>query len=283
MAGILLVLNSMSSGVYAMELGGFDVTTGVDDLDDWADWDEDGTDGGSEDESSGNVDSESGDTYGETGDTGWEESSEWETESRQEEPVGTENRANAANTEVMNQADTGGSVRTDQIQAGSLDSMDTDGYGQTDTVSAEINNQAVAEVPTDTPFPVPSPTITPTAIPTPVPTEVPESEVDKVTEFHEEYRISPAECLTKMKLFYWKETVRGREKMEIKLNHRVVAAVISFRINGQEVSRTTDSGNICIVQLQEDNENLIELAAMVPSDLSWTEIKKDAILSYNVF
>ena len=273
----------MSSGVYAMELGGFDVTTGVDDLDDWADWDEDGTDGGTEDESSGNVDSESGDTYGETGDTGWEGLSDRETESRQEEPAGTGSRANTGNTEVMNQADTGGSVRTDQIQAGSLDSTDTDGYGQADTVSAEINNQAVAEVPTDTPFPMPSPTITPTAIPTPVPTEVPESEVDKVTEFHEEYRIPPAECLTKMKLFYWKETVRGREKMEIKLNHRVVAAVISLRINGQEVSRTTDSGNICIVQLQEDNENLIELAAMVPSDLSWTEIKKDAILSYNVF
>lgn len=230
--------------------------TGVDDVDDWSDWDEDGTDGGIEDESSGNVDSESGDTYGETETTGWEGSFEWETESRQEEPAGTENRANAANTEVMNQAD---------------------------TISAEINNQAVAEVPTDTPFPMPSPTITPTAIPTPVPTEVPESEVDKVTEFHEEYRIPPAECLKKMKLFYWKETVRGREKMEIKLNHRVVAAVISLRINGQEISRTTDSGNICIVQLQEDNENLIELAAMVPSDLSWTEIKKDAILSYNVF
>ena len=256
--------------------------TGVDDVDDWSDWDEDGTDGGIEDESSGNVDSESGDTYGETETTGWEGSFDRETESRQEEPAGTENRANAANTEVMNQADTGGGVRTDQIQAGSLDSMDTDGYGQTDTISAEINNQAVAEVPTDTPFPMPSPTITPTAIPTPVPTEVPESEVDKVTEFHEEYRIPPAECLKKMKLFYWKETVRGREKMEIKLNHRVVAAVISLRINGQEISRTTDSGNICIVQLQEDNENLIELAAMVPSDLSWTEIKKNAILSYNV-
>ena len=283
MAGILLVLNSISSGVYAMELGGFDVTTGVDDVDDWTDWDEDVTDGVSENESAGSVDSGSGDAYGETENTGWEESSERDTESRQEEPTGTENRANTGNTEVMNQVDTGGSVRTDQIQAESLDSTDTDGYGQTYTGSAEINNQAVAEVPTDTPFPMPSPTITLTAIPTPVPTEVPESEVDKVTEFHEEYRIPPAECLTKTKLFYWKETVRGREKMEIKLNHRVVAAVISLRINGQEVSRTTDSGNICIVQLQEDNENLIELAAVVPSDLSWTEIKKDAILSYNVF
>ena len=263
-----------------MELGGFDVMTGVDDVDDWSDWDEAETGSVAESGTSSGRDSGSGDTYGETGDTGWEESSEWETESRQEEPTGTENRAN---TEVMNQADTGGSVRTDQIQAGSLDSMDTDGYGQTDTVSAEINNQAVAEVPTDTPVPTLSPTITPTAIPTPVPTEVPESEVNKVIEFHEEYRIPPAECLTKMKLFYWTETVRGREKMEIKLNHRVVAAVISLRMNGQEISRTTDSGNICIVQLQEDNENLIELAAMVPSDLSWTEIKKNAILSYNVF
>ena len=266
-----------------MELGGFDVTTGVDDMDDWTDWDEDVTDGVSENESAGSVDSGSGDTYGETENTGWEESSERDTESRQEEPTGTENRANTGNTEVMNQVDTGGSVRTDQIQAESLDSTDTDGYGQTYTGSAEINNQAVTEVPTDTPFPMPSPTITPTAIPTPVPTEVPESEVNKVTEFHEEYRIPPAECLKKMKLFYWKETVRGSEKMEIKLNHRVVAAVISLRINGQEISRTTDSGNSCIVQLQEDNENLIELAAVVPSDLSWTEIKKDAILSYNVF
>ena len=257
--------------------------TGVDDVDDWSDWDEIETGSAAENGTSSGRDSESGDTYGETGDTGWEESSEWETESRQEEPAGTENRANAANTEVMNQADTGGSVKTDQIQAGSLDSMDTDGYGQAYTGSAEINNQAVAEVPTDTSVPTLSPTITPTAIPTPVPTEVSESEVNKVTEFHEEYRIPPTECLKKMKLFYWKETVRGREKMEIKLNHRVVAAVISLRMNGQEISWTTDSGNICIVQLQEDNENLIELAAMVPSDLSWTEIKKNAILSYNVF
>ena len=55
---------------------------------------------------------EAADTYGETGTTGWEGSSDRETESRQEEAAGTENRANAANTEVMNQADTGGSVRT---------------------------------------------------------------------------------------------------------------------------------------------------------------------------
>ena len=283
LAGILLVLNSISSGVYAMELGGFDVMTGVDDVDDWSDWDETETGSAAENGTSSGRDSESGDTYGETGDTGWEESSEWETESRQEEPDGTENRANAANTEVMNQAGTGGSVKTDQIQAGSLDSMDTDGYGQAYTGSAEINNQAVAEVPTDTPVPTLSPTITPTAIPTPVPTEVPESEVNKVIEFHEEYRIPPTECLKKMKLFYWKETVRGREKMEIKLNHRVVAAVASLRINGQEISWTTDWGNICIDQLQEDKENQIELTAMVPADLSWTEIKKNAILSYNVF
>ena len=182
MAGILLVFNSISAGVYAMELGGFDVTTGVDDVDDWSDWDEDGTDGVSENESAGSVDSGSGDTYGETENTVWEESSDRETESRQEEPAGTENRANAGNTEVMNQADTGGGVKTDQIQAGNLDSMNTDGYRQTYTGSAEINNQEITEVPTDTPVPMPSPTITPTAIPSPVSTEVPESEVDKVTE-----------------------------------------------------------------------------------------------------
>ena len=55
LAGILLVLNSIISSVYAMELGGFDVSTGVDDVDDWADWAEDWADGVSENESSGSV------------------------------------------------------------------------------------------------------------------------------------------------------------------------------------------------------------------------------------
>lgn len=283
MAGILLVLNSIISSVYAMELGGFDVSTGVDDVDDWADWDEDWADGVSENESSGSVDSGNGDTYGETENTGWEKSSDWGTESRKEESAGTENRANAGNTEVMNQADTGDGVRTDQIQAGSLDSMDPDGYGQTYTGSAEINNQAVEEVPTDIPVPTLSPTITPTAIPTPVLTEVPESEVSTVTEFHEEYRIPPAKCLQKMKLFYWRGTVQGGEKMEIELNYRVVTALISLRINGQEKVWTTDSGCVCINGLTEDEENQVELAVMIPADLSWTEIQKNVILSYNVF
>ena len=280
---MLLTLNSVSSGVHAMELGGFDVATGVDDVDDWADWDEDGTDGASENEASSDVDSGNGDTYGETENTGWEGSSAWESESWQEESAGMEDRTNSGSVGVANQADAGSSVRSDQIQAGSPESMDTDGYGQAYTGSTEIDNMAVAESPTYTPVPTPSPTITPTVTPTPVLTEVPESEVDKVTEFHEEYRIPPAECLKKMKLFYWKETVRGGERMKIKLNHRVAAAIVSLRINGQEISWTTDSGNICIDQLQEDEENQIELTAMVPADLSWTEIKKNAILSYNVF
>ena len=50
-----------------MELGGFDVMTGVDDVDDWSDWDEAETGSVAESGTSSGRDSGSGDTYGETG------------------------------------------------------------------------------------------------------------------------------------------------------------------------------------------------------------------------
>lgn len=283
MAGILLIFSCISPGVYAMELGGFDVETGVDDGADWSDWDEDEAGSVVENGTSGGMDSGTENTYEETDNTAWEESSGWESESWQDKESGVKNRTNTGNTGTLGQKDAGSSVWTGQMRAGNNDSMEAGGYGQTYTESTERAVLNTAKAPTDTPVPVPSPTIKPTATPTPAFTEVPESEADKVTEFHEEYRIPPAKCMTKMKLVYWKEKVREGEKMEIRLDHRVVAAVVSLRINGQEISWTTEAGYICIRGLTEREENQVELAIMVPMDLPWTKIKKNAILSYNVF
>ena len=67
------------------------------------------------------------------------------------------------------------------------------------------SESTVVSIPAET-----SPTWTPTVTPTPVPaptatsipvfTEVPKEEVETVTEYKEEYRLPPAECLRKMKL-----------------------------------------------------------------------------------
>ena len=60
--------------------------------------------------------------------------------------------------------------------------------------------------------PTPEPTPEPTPTPVPVFTEVPQTEVSKITEYNEEYRLPPTECLQKMRLFYSKsELGKGTE------------------------------------------------------------------------
>ena len=279
----LLILNGISSGVYAMELGGFDVSAGADEIDDWADWDNDETGGASEEWNDGGGSGESDDTYENSISAGGRTSTAQETESWQEIPFGSENTGNAGSDITAEQSDLQSSNPEVPMDTGNPASGSYDGSGQRYTENMERKNdvETVWEL-TDTPLPTPSPTITPTATPTPVLTEVPESEVSKVTEFHEEYRIPPAECLKKMKLFYWNKTVRGGKRLEIEVSHRVVA-VVSFRINDQEESWAMDSGRICTGGLDETVEYNVELVMMVPTDLTWTETQKNVILSCNVF
>ena len=133
-------------------------------------------------------------------------------------------------------------------------------------------------IPTVTPTPIPAPT--PTSIP--VFTEVPKEEVETVTEYKEEYRLPPAECLRKMKLLCLRQELGKGEYAEIRTKKNAVVEIVSARVNGQEKDWDTE-GEIVRVHDLVNDINLLEIAAMIPADFTWTGEKKNVILTYNVF
>ena len=133
-------------------------------------------------------------------------------------------------------------------------------------------------VPTVTPTPVPAPTATSI----PVFTEVPKEEVETVTEYKEEYRLPPAECLRKMKLLCLRRELEKGEYAEIRIKKNAVVEIVSVRVNGQEKDWDTE-GEIVRVHDLVNDINLLEIAAMIPADFMWTGEKKNVILTYNVF
>lgn len=149
------------------------------------------------------------------------------------------------------------------------------------------SENTVVSIPAET-----SPTWTPTVTPTPVPaptatsipvfTEVPKGEVETVTEYKEEYRLPPAECLRKMKLLCLRQELGKGEYAEIRIKKNAVVEIVSVRVNGQEKDWDTE-GEIVRVHDLVNEINLLEIAAMIPADFTWTGEKKNVILTYNVF
>ena len=135
-------------------------------------------------------------------------------------------------------------------------------------------------IPTVTPTPTPVPAPTATSIP--VFTEVPKEEVETVTEYKEEYRLPPAECLRKMKLLCLRQELGKGEYAEIRIKKNAVVEIVSVRVNGQEKDWDTE-GEIVRVHDLVNDINLLEIAAMIPADFTWTGEKKNVILTYNVF
>ena len=133
-------------------------------------------------------------------------------------------------------------------------------------------------IPTVTPTPIPA--LTPTSIP--VFTEVPKEEVETVTEYKEEYRLPPAECLRKMKLLCLRQELGKGEYAEIRTKKNAVVDIVSVRVNGQEKDWDTE-GEIVRVHDLVNDINLLEIAVMIPADFTWTGEKKNVILTYNVF
>ena len=133
-------------------------------------------------------------------------------------------------------------------------------------------------IPAVTPTPVPAPTATSI----PVFTEVPKEEVETVTEYKEEYRLPPAECLRKMKLLCLRQELGKGEYAEIRIKKNAVVEIVSVRVNGQEKDWDTE-GEIVRVHDLVNEINLLEIAAMIPADFTWTGEKKNVILTYNVF
>ena len=131
-------------------------------------------------------------------------------------------------------------------------------------------------------IPTPTPVPAPTATSIPVFTEVPKEEVETVTEYKEEYRLPPAECLRKMKLLFLRQELGKGEYAEIRIKKNTVVEIVSVRVNGQEKDWDTE-GEIVRVHDLVNEINLLEIAAMIPADFTWTGEKKNVILTYNVF
>ena len=70
------------------------------------------------------------------------------------------------------------------------------------------------------------------------------------------------------------------QKFRIKKN--AVVEIVSVRVNGQEKDWDTE-GEIVRVHDLVNEINLLEIAAMIPADFTWTGEKKNVILTYNVF
>lgn len=151
------------------------------------------------------------------------------------------------------------------------------------------SENTVVSIPAET-SPTWTPTVTPTPTPVPAPTatsipvftEVPKEEVETVTEYKEEYRLPPAECLRKMKLLCLRQELGKGEYAEIRIKKNAVVEIVSVRVNGQEKDWDTE-GEIVRVHDLVNEINLLEIAAMIPADFTWTGEKKNVILTYNVF
>ena len=96
------------------------------------------------------------------------------------------------------------------------------------------------------------------------------------------YRLPPAECLRKMKLLFLRQELGKGEYAEIRIKKNAVVEIVSVHVNGQEKDWDTE-GEIVRVHDLVNDINLLEIAAMIPADFTWTGEKKNVILTYNVF
>ena len=134
----------------------------------------------------------------------------------------------------------------------------------------------------------PTPTVMETATPSPfpvrklspVPSSIRTQDILKVLEKEEE--LPEEECRQKMQLLYCRKSLDKVSKIKIHPNPELAAAILSIRINGKAILWDMSGGNI-LLDLQEETEHTeIVTAVMCRRELSWTEAKKNAILTYNI-
>ena len=290
-AGILISVAFLSGSVKflsvnASEFGGFDVSTGTGAFDtDWSDWDNEPA---YEAPAKDNNDTEEVCGNGQVSEENIADSTTADIREDDSTMSGDWNEQTNAGT-----GEVGNSFYDQRYMDESVSqSNDNRSTNRNETLNNDAAEAAYSEIPeptllpADTPTPVSTPTAEPTVTPAPAFTEVPREEVSTVTEYEEAYKLPPAECLKKMKLFYWNKELSGGKYAEIQINKEMVQQIISVRINGQEIDwqTKTKSGitTIKVLGLSE-KRNHMELAVMVPADLAWTRNEKNVILTYNVF
>lgn len=278
---LIMAVYGSCSAAYAAEFGGFDVSTGTGEYE--------GTGEEWEDEPVYNTPEQNdSNPYADEAQNDGQES--------EQNTSGTVSSYNEEYKQVPVQNWNAWESSTTTEKARSSETEYTERYrGENENVSSSIMDEdriiesenTVVSLPAET-SPTWIPTVTPTPIPAPTPTsipvftEVPKEEVETVTEYKEEYRLPPAECLRKMKLLCLRQELGKGEYAEIRTKKNAVVEIVSARVNGQEKDWDTE-GEIVRVHDLVNDINLLEIAVMIPADFTWTGEKKNVILTYNVF
>ena len=278
---LIMAMYGSCSAAYAAEFGGFDVSTGTGEYE--------GTGEEWEDEPVYNTPEQNdSNPYADEAQNDGQES--------EQNTSGTVSSYNEEYEQVPVQNWNARESSTTTEKARSSETEYTERYrGENENVSSSIidedriieSENTVVSLPAET-SPTWIPTVTPTPIPAPTPTsipvftEVPKEEVETVTEYKEEYRLPPAECLRKMKLLCLRQELGKGEYAEIRTKKNAVVEIVSVRVNGQEKDWDTE-GEIVRVHDLVNVINLLEIAVMIPADFTWTGEKKNVILTYNVF
>lgn len=267
-SGLLITLSFMTT-VNAMELGGFDVTTGTADFEDEM-WD-------------------------------WEEPPSPETTvSNGDETVSNEiNESNSnVNIQIPQVSEEKNTQENNVFQSSADESVSevlpTTVPQSVSTPSVQEETLQVTPVQKLTPtvIQMPSPIITqtPSASLTPVhsPTVLPSQRAEQITAYTEDYKIPPAECLQKMGLLYWKTEAEPGKILKISLDWEIAKEAVSVRVDGREISWMSKE-NCLEIQLPSKEDEAesslctVEMMLMANRDFTWTQKQKNVILSYNVF
>ena len=281
---LLLTMTVTVRYVQAIELGGFEVDMGTGSFEgDASDWKQDAEEempARDENYASGDgswSNSDSSWTTGETSEagndvqpeTGGEDffsSGQYETEAS----GASYNEETSEEDEISDRQAENGSVNN--YTDSELEISESQ-FSDPENLQSITPTSTVMETATPSPFPVRKLS--------PVPSPIRTQDILKVPEKEEE--LPEEECRQKMQLLYCRKSLDKVSKIKIHLNPELAAAILSIRINGKEILWNMSGGNI-LLDLQEETEHAeIVTAVMCRRELSWTEAKKNAILTYNIF
>lgn len=284
-AGMVLVL-TMTVTVYyvqAIELGGFDVDMGTGSFEgDTSDWKQDAE----EEMPAGDENYVSGDGSWSNSDSSWTTGETSEAGNDVQPETGGEDFFSSGQYETEafgapynEETSEENEISDRQAENGSVNKHTDSGLEISESQLSDLEKlQSIALTPTAMETATPSPF--PVRELSPVPSPIRMQDILKVPEKEEE--LPEEECRQKMQILYCRKNLAKASKIKIHPNPELAVAILSIRINGKEILWNMSGGNI-LLDLQEKTEHAeIVTAVMCRRELSWTEAKKNAILTYNI-
>lgn len=284
-AGMVLVL-TMTVTVYyvqAIELGGFDVDMGTGSFEgDTSDWKQDAE----EEMPAGDENYVSGDGSWSNSDSSWTTGETSEAGNDVQPETGGEDFFSSGQYETEafgapynEETSEENEISDRQAENGSVNKHTDSGLEISESQLSDLEKlQSIAPTPTAMETATPSPF--PVRELSPVPSPIRMQDILKVPEKEEE--LPEEECRQKMQILYCRKNLAKASKIKIHPHPELAVAILSIRINGKEILWNMSGGNI-LLDLQEKTEHAeIVTAVMCRRELSWTEAKKNAILTYNI-